>query len=272
MKDTHLIVHFLYFCKQKNIMFPFGYLKLFMAPLMIVLGLSFCQPHPPLSDDSFVSYVVDPATQDLAFYWKDDTGAIISTFNNLKLFVESKNLTLVFAINGGMFKGDYSPKGLYIENGKQIHPIDKKKGRGNFYMKPNGVLYITDKKIPSICKTTDFKNNKHIQYATQSGPMLIINGQIHPTFKPNSKHVNIRNGVGVLPDNKLLFAISKEPVNFYDFASFFLRKGCKNALFLDGMLSEMYLPEQNWVQLDTNFGVMIGVTKPISIQTLPTNE
>jgi uncharacterized protein YigE (DUF2233 family) len=72
----------------------------------------------------------------------------------------------------------------------------------------------------------------------------------------------------VLPNNKLLFAISKEPVNFYDFASFFLNKGCKNALFLDGMLSEMYLPEKNWVQLDTNFGVMIGVTKPL----LPKNE
>ncbi|WP_133994719.1 hypothetical protein [Dinghuibacter silviterrae] len=61
-----------------------------------------------------------------------------------------------------------------------------------------------------------------------------------------SPNVNIRNGVGILPGNKLLFAISREPVNFYDFAAFFKAQGCR------------YAPEQQWEQTDGDFGVIIA--------------
>jgi len=244
-------------------MFLSGVLKWLGVAILIVIGLSFCFP-PDISDEEkYVYYVVDPGEQDLAFYWKDDTGALLKTFTNLKSLVESRNRELVFAVNGGMFTSDYAPKGLYIENGELLHALDRKKGKGNFYLKPNGVFYIDKQKRPHICQTTEFRYNKHIAYATQSGPMLVIDGKIHPAFKQNSTNLNIRNGVGLLPDTSLLFVISKEAVNFYDFATFFLEKGCENALFLDGMLSEMYLPEKNWVQLDTNFGVMIAVTKAV---------
>jgi uncharacterized protein YigE (DUF2233 family) len=91
--------------------------------------------------------------------------------------------------------------------------------------------------------------------------MLLIDGEIHPAFKKGSKNLNIRNGVGILPDNKVVFAMSKEEVNFYDFAEFFKSKGCKNALYLDGFVSRTYLPEEDWEQLDGNFGVIIGVAK-----------
>jgi len=67
--------------------------------------------------------------------------------------------------------------------------------------------------------------------------------------------------VGILPDNRVIFAMSKQEVNFYDFAEFFMSMGCKNALYLDGLVSRTYLPEENWQQLDGNFGVIIGVTK-----------
>ncbi|MDY0014659.1 MAG: phosphodiester glycosidase family protein [Bacteroidales bacterium] len=249
-----------------------GIFKWLSLPILIVIGFSFCYPHKTFEEEKYVYYVVNPSKQDMAFYWKDDTGAILKTFTNLKTFVESRDLELVFAVNGGMFTSNYSPKGLYIENGKLLHPLDRKNGKGNFYLKPNGVFYIDDNKKPHICQTAVFKYNKHIQYATQSGPMLVIDGKIHSAFKPHSKNLNIRNGVGILSDTSLLFVISKEPLTFYDFASFFLEKGCKQALFLDGMLSEMYLPEKNWVQLDTNFGVMIAVTKPITNQLPLSNE
>ncbi|MCE3260121.1 MAG: hypothetical protein K0S12_1762, partial [Bacteroidetes bacterium] len=111
------------------------------------------------------------------------------------------------------------------------------------------------------CETGDFKTSSAVDYATQSGPMLVINGKLHPDFREGSKNLNIRNGVGILPDGKILFAISKVPVNFFDFAMYFKKKGCKNALYLDGFVSRAYLPEKDWQQTDGDFGVIIAVTK-----------
>ncbi len=163
-------------------------------------------------------------------------------------------------MNGGMFKPDNSPQGLFIQKRKTLSPLDTSSGSGNFYLKPNGVFYITTGNVPVICTTADFKDDGKIKYATQSGPMLLINGQIHPAFKQGSANLNIRNGVGILPGNKVIFAMSKAPVNFYDFASYFKNLGCVNALYLDGFVSRTYLPEKNWIQTDGNFGVIIGVT------------
>jgi uncharacterized protein YigE (DUF2233 family) len=140
--------------------------------------------------------------------------------------------------------------------------LNKRSGTGNFYLKPNGVFYIDSENDPVICATEKFIDNGKIKFATQSGPMLVIDGAIHPVFEQGSKNVNIRNGVGILPNNKLLFAMSKKEINFYDFANYFKNAGCKNALYLDGFVCRSFLPEKNWVQLDGNFGVIIGVVKP----------
>jgi uncharacterized protein YigE (DUF2233 family) len=179
----------------------------------------------------------------------------------LKNFVESKGSKLVFAMNGGMYNRDLSPQGLFIQNQKILVNLDTSNGKGNFYLKPNGVFYLTTENIPYVCKTTDFVNNGNVKFATQSEPMLVIDGQIHDTFKEGSANLNIRNGVGILPDNRVVFAMSKKEINFYDFAKYFQNLGCKNALYLDGFVSRTYLPEKNWIQTDGNFGVMIGVVE-----------
>jgi uncharacterized protein YigE (DUF2233 family) len=49
----------------------------------------------------------------------------------------------VFAMNGGMYKPDNSPQGLYIENREVAASLDTTTGNGNFYLKPNGIFYIT---------------------------------------------------------------------------------------------------------------------------------
>lgn len=113
----------------------------------------------------------------------------------------------------------------------------------------------------TICKTEDFFDNGKIKYATQSGPMLVIDGKIHTAFTPGSTNLNIRNGVGILPNNEVVFAISKAGISFFDFATYFKNLGCKNALYLDGFVSRTYLPEKNWVQVDGDFAVMIGVSR-----------
>lgn len=211
-------------------------------------------------DDQILSYTVDTKTQNLQLFWKDDKGEILKSLQNLKRYVDRKNLTLTFAMNGGMFNKDFSPQGLFIQNKRTLAALDTADGNGNFYVKPNGVFYITTDNMPFICKTTDFKDNAKVKYATQSGPMLVIEGQIHSAFKERSPNLNIRNGVGILSDNKVIFAMSKTEINFYDFAKYFQSLGCKNALYLDGFVSRTYLPEKSWTQTDGNFGVIIGVT------------
>ena len=99
-----------------------------------------------------------------------------------------------------------------------------------------------------------------IRYATQSGPMLLINGNMHPKFTKGSKHIHIRNGVGILPNGNLLFAMSKDSINFYDFASYFAEQGCENALYLDGAISKTYLPSKGIEESTGKFGVIIAET------------
>jgi len=212
------------------------------------------------TDDRFITYTVDPKKQNIKFYWKDDTGKNFKSIQNLQLWLHQHNQKLRFAMNGGMYKADNSPQGLYIEEGKTLSPLDTASGSGNFYLNPNGVFYISKDGVPVICTTPHFVNNGKIQYATQSGPMLVIDGQIHPAFVKGSANLNIRNGVGILPGNKIVFVLSKKEINFYDFANYFKTLGCTNALYLDGLVSRTYLPEQHWTQTDGNFGVIIGIT------------
>jgi uncharacterized protein YigE (DUF2233 family) len=234
---------------------------LFVLLFLIVTGLVAFTTKQNSVDDQIINYIVNTKTQDLRLYWKNNSGEIFGSIQSLKNYVESKNLTLVFAMNGGMFMQDLRPLGLFIQDGKIQKNINNATGNGNFYLKPNGIFYITTNNIPFICQTSDFINNGKIKYATQSGPMLVINGQIHPAFKEGSKNLNIRNGVGILPNNRVVFAMSKKEINFYDFARYFQKLGCKNALYLDGSVSRTYLPEKKWIQTDGNFGVIIGVTK-----------
>ena len=137
-------------------------------------------------------------------------------------------------MNGGMYNRDLSPQGLYIENGEVLAKLDTATiGYGNFYMKPNGILYIQSDYTPVICETEDFKLDSDVVYATQSGPLLLIDGQIHYRFHYGSSNLHIRNGIGILPNGNLLFAMSKNEINFYDFALFFknnMRDRCNEQL------------------------------------------
>jgi uncharacterized protein YigE (DUF2233 family) len=232
----------------------------FAAALLVLVSVIFLFIRWKEEDSRFVSYRIDPKKQTVKLYWKDDDGNILHNAKNLNNWLAKKGEELIFAMNGGMFKSDYSPVGLFIENGKQITPLDTTKGTGNFYMQPNGVFYLTKTGKAAICKTQDFKNRPEIKFATQSGPMLLVNEQINPLFGKASTNLNIRNGVGILPDGELLFTICREKVNFYDLADFFKSQGCINALYLDGFVSKMYLPQKNIEQTDGELGLLIGVS------------
>ena len=231
-----------------------------VTTILLVIGVFKFANFKPNDDDRFISFQVDLKEQDLKLYWKDDKKQIFRSLGNLKKWLDSKGERLVFGMNAGMFKADNSPQGLFIEGGTVISNLDTTTGSGNFYLKPNGVFYTTTDNNAVICKTENFEAAKNIKYATQSGPMLVIDGQIHATFKQGSTNLNIRNGVGILPNKKVVFAMSKKEMSLYDFADYFKKLGCNNALYLDGFVSRTYLPEKKWVQNDGNFGVIVAVT------------
>jgi uncharacterized protein YigE (DUF2233 family) len=210
----------------------------------------------PCRNQSFegASYVVcsfDPTKDDLRIYWHDDDGQPYRTFAALAAELEGKGKALRFAMNGGMYRNDFRPVGLYIENGRELTPANTATLTGapsqipNFYKKPNGVFYIGDGKA-GILETGRFLAAKpRANFATQSGPMLVIDGAIHPAFIVDSNDRKPRNGVGVSSPTAVYFVITKGWVNFYEFARFFRDGlGCNNALFLDGGEAPgLYAPE-----------------------------
>ena len=234
--------------------------RLFLVVVLVVLATLLTQFSLNL-DTNFVSYTVNPKDQNVGMYWKNEQNINFGSLQNLKLWLNKNNKDLLFAMNGGMYKKDKSPQGLYIENKSKKSNIDTTSGNGNFYLKPNGIFFLTTNNEAHICKTTNYNENAKVKFATQSGPMLVVDGEIHKAFNKNSTNLNIRNGVGILPNNEILFAMSKEEINFYEFAEYFQKKGCKNALYLDGFVSRTYCPKQEWTQIDGDFGVIIGVTK-----------
>lgn len=238
-------------------------IKNIIFPLTLLLVLCLACKEKIQEDKNFVIYKANPKTQNIKFYWKNNRHEIIRSIEHLKNEMESGNERLVFAMNGGMFEPDNSPKGLYIENFKTLKSIDTLKGSGNFYLPPNGVFYLTQNNQPGIVETSLYKHNTAIRYATQSGPMLLTDGKINSVFQKDSKNLNIRNGVGILENGEVIFAMSKKEINFYRLALLFKEMGCKNALYLDGFVSRTYLPEKNWVQTDGDFGVIIGITEPL---------
>lgn len=100
------------------------------------------------SGASYDVFVVDYPQEQIALYWKDDSGRNLLSLDNLKAHVEKRGQKLVFATNAGIYLENYAPQGLYIENGRQLRPLDTKKkvSNANFYMQPNGIFCLTKNK------------------------------------------------------------------------------------------------------------------------------
>ncbi|WP_264554493.1 phosphodiester glycosidase family protein [Flavobacterium sp. N1861] len=172
---------------------------------IILISSSFIFFKGQAKDDRFITYEVDLNDKEVKLYWKDEKDNNFKSIQNLKNWLETKDQTLLFATNGGMYKKDNTPQGLFIENFETKSNIDTLSGNGNFYLKPNGVFYIADNNQAKIDVTENFNLKKNIKFATQSGPMLVINNIIHSAFNENSKNLNIRNGVGVLENGNIVF-------------------------------------------------------------------
>ncbi len=213
----------------------------------------------------FDTYTVNLKTQNIKLHHKTLEDKKFKSIENLKSYFEQLPEDLLFATNGGIFTKQLTPVGLYVENKKELYPNNLSDGEGNFYMKPNGIFYLTGWS-GGVINSEKYKSvSKHIKFATQSGPLLVEKGKISPLFSKNSPNKYIRSGVGTIGktpySKKVVFVVSKEPVNFYDFAMLFKEiLKCSNALYLDGAISEMYLPELKRYDTEGNFSILISVT------------
>jgi uncharacterized protein YigE (DUF2233 family) len=193
---------------------------------------------------SFTVCAFDPRRDDLRLYWKGPDDRPFGSLSALAQALQARGERLEFAMNAGMFTADQSPVGLYVERSRKLREADTRGGATNFHLKPNGVFWIGDG-VAGIAETGRYlANPPAARYATQSGPMLIVDGKIHPKIRPDGTSAKIRNGVGVEDTGAVVFAIADEPVTFDAFARLFRDGlGCRNALFLDGSVSSLYAPE-----------------------------
>ena len=111
-------------------------------------------------------------------------------------------------------------------------------------MKPNGVFYVAGA-AAGVLETGSFlRQRPQADFATQSGPLLVIDGRLHPRFSRKGESRKYRNGVGVRDAASVIFAISDDEVSFGAFGRLFRdRLKCSNALFLDGgSVATLYSP------------------------------
>jgi uncharacterized protein YigE (DUF2233 family) len=204
---------------------------------------------------------VDLAQHTVRLYWKRSDGTPYAYLSSLPRTLERESGRLLFATNAGMFDPDLKPVGLYVEQRREFVHTNTRSGYGNFHMKPNGVFYIAAGRA-AVTETQAFlKQRPQADLATQSGPMLVINGRLHPRFDRGSTSLKARTGVGVRADGKVIFAISQGEVSFDAFARLF-RDGlnCPNALFLDGgSASSLYAPSVSGHGNILSLGPMLAV-------------
>jgi uncharacterized protein YigE (DUF2233 family) len=169
---------------------------------------------------------------------------------------------VAFAMNAGMYDQDGRPIGLAIAEGKQKHPINRRKGGGNFHLMPNGVFQVRSDGSAQIVTSDKWTASPNVRLATQSGPMLVINGKVHPAFDPDGSSRFIRNGVGIAASGRPVFVISDDAVSLGKFARFFRDQlKSRNALFFDGAVSALWDPANGRRDLTKPLGPMVVVFK-----------
>lgn len=209
---------------------------------------------------SYTLCEVDPAVEDLRLFHTGPDGNPYGSFRAIEQAVGP----LSFAMNAGMYHEDLSPVGLYVENGVEAMRLVSNPGPGNFGLLPNGVFCVGDGRADVIETLAFAARAPACRHATQSGPMLVIDGALHPRFLPESTSRNIRNGVGTSADGRrVVFAISNDAVTFHEFGRLFRDGlGLPQALYLDGRVSRLHAPALGRSDGGFAMGPIVGVVDP----------
>lgn len=245
--------------KLPALILPLLFIALVLLPGMAVAVECRSVEH---AGKKFTVCVVDLDHERLRLFLKDDKGAEFHAFAPLQTWLHARGERLVFGMNGGMYHANYVPVGVFVTEGRELAPLNLNSGDGNFFLKPNGVFVVTDQGAAVVEASRYPAIAAQARLATQSGPMLVIDGKLHPAFRENSESRLFRNGVGVANPRQAIFVISEEAVNFYEFATLFRDTlHCPNALFLDGTISSLFIPSLNRGDVKFPLGPILGVTE-----------
>ncbi|MGY0399838.1 MAG: phosphodiester glycosidase family protein [Ostreibacterium sp.] len=254
---------------RDNHHYPFGSSLTLIKVLFLLFFPLFAHSQPnqhiyqtfTINSKGFRAIQVTP--KKLNLHWKDTTGIPYRQLSTLKSSLLTLGKTVTVMMNAGIYSANDQPAGLHIEKGKTLRMLNLKSGYGNFHLQPNGVFYITQKEKPVIRTTKSFykkygRSPKGLRLATQSGPMLLINGRINAQFLPDSSSEYSRNGVCIKKDNEVYFLATDMFVrsNLYTFAKATQYLGCENALYLDGNISKLYMANKDTI---FHFSHFVGI-------------
>ena len=215
----------------------------------------------------FVVCEVDASEEDLRLFLNDpQNGRPLGSFGNLADMLDREGRELQFAMNAGMYHLDRSPVGLFVENSTEQMRVITSDGPGNFGLLPNGVFCIRPGRADVIETLQYVRDRTECRFASQSGPMLVIDGALHPRFLEDSDSLFIRNGVGTSGDGRFaFFVISENPLNFHTFARFFRdHLGVPQALYFDGNISRLFAPDLDRQDGGFPMGPIVGVVSEAS--------
>jgi len=232
-----------------------------MVRTLLALVLALTSLACGAADGTFTVVRVDTASQHLRLFWRDDHGKPLRRLDRLASWLKRQSKTLAFGMNAGMYHADGGPVGLLVIAGQELAPLNLASGDGNFFLKPNGVFLLTANG-PKVVDAVDYPASREgVLFATQSGPLLLKDGQVHPALSANSASRYIRNGVCAL-GSQALFVISERPVTLHEFASFFRDElHCREALYLDGAVSSLYSPTLKRNDRSSKLGPLFGVVE-----------
>ena len=207
---------------------------------------------------------VDATREEMRLFLADRQGLPYGYFRNIDAALKEGGRSLGFAMNAGMYHEDRAPVGHYVEDGRVVKDVVSSAGPGNFGLLPNGIFCIGESRAEVIETKAFLRRKPECVHATQSGPMLVIDGELHPRFLPDSDSRYTRNGVGTSADgSRAVFVISDNTVNFHSFGSYFRdRLELPNALYFDGNVSRLRAPALR--RDDSGFtplGPIIGVVE-----------
>ena len=210
---------------------------------------------------AFTVCAFDARSHEIRLAWRGEDGAALRSLPALEAALGADAERVRFAMNAGMYDEDGAPIGLYVEKGERLKPISLNPGPGNFHLLPNGVFAVDREGRVSVTPSREFAGKaKNPLWATQSGPMLVIDGKLHPKFDADGPSRLVRNGVGVKDPRTAWFAISEEGVSFGRFARFFRDElGARNALYLDGTVSSLWAPGSERQDAYPRLGPMVVV-------------
>lgn len=197
---------------------------------------------------------------DVALRAEDADGRPYETFEQASASVDGARVRLI--MNAGMYHEDRRAVGLAVQDGREVSSLVRGTGNGNYSLQPNGVFFVEDGKA-RVMETDAYVAGGHKpDLATQSGPMLLIDGELHPRFIDGSDSRYVRNGVCASEDGRTVhLVLSRQAVNFWDFGRFFRdRLGCRDALFFDGQVSSLHYPDAGITYRRDRLGPMLVVT------------